>query len=373
MKPQLLILMILASSVGYAQNNMLFKDKHRQQMDSVGLTYLKANEVPGMAIGVLKGDNILYARGLGLKNKESGAPVSEHTVFHMASVSKPFVSTGIMILVEQGKVRLDDPVTKYLPYFRMDDKRYVDITIRQLLLHTAGIPDVGPSVNYEWDKPQFDDEALERHVKSLANKKLDFKPGRRKPAYSNNGYEILGDIIAKASGISFEAFMKQHILEPSKMKESSFLLSDIPENALSKPHVKTDEGKIVVSKVYPYNRKHAPSSCLHANIVDMLNFAKLNLNKGRYGETRIYSEETHRLLTEPQVRDNKIFEFGLGWTTAPYRDTYRVEFTGGDIGFDTVIIMVPTADFAIVILTNGDFNPPAFEVINTAFDLAIDY
>ena len=369
----LIIAFTLLTTLANSQNKIKISTQDEKLIDSVGQAYLSDNKAPGMGIGIIKNGKVLYAKGLGMKNKDTGEPVTAQTVFHMASVSKPFVSTAILQLVEQGKLNLDDLVTKHLPYFKMRDKRYKKITVKHLLLHTAGVPDVGPSPKYEWDKPQYDDKALERHVKSLASLKLDFRPGRRRPKYTNNGYEILGDIIAKASGMSFEAFLKKYLLKPSEMKNSSFLLSDIPKNLLSSPHVKNSQKQVVVSKVYPYNRKHAPSSCLHSNIDDMLKFAITNLYKGMYKQTRVFSEKTYDLLMTPLVRENKIYQYGMGWNVAPYGDTKRLEFTGGDIGFDTVIILVPSASFGIVVLTNGDFNPPAFDVINTAFDVAKKY
>ena len=365
--------LLLVTPLLQAQDIVQLSGRDEKRIDSVGHLFLQTHQLPGMAIGVLKNGKVLYSKGLGVRDKDTGDPVTNRTVFHMASVSKPFVSTAILQLVEQGKVRLDDRVTKHLPYFKMQDDRYQQITVEHLLLHTAGIPDVGPSPNYEWDKPQYDDEALERHVKSLAPLDLNFKPGRKRPSYTNNGYEVLGDIVAKASGTSFESFVQGHILDPVEMDGSSFLLTDIPTEALSSPHIKNSENEVVVSPVYPYNRKHAPSSCLHSNVDDMLKFAMTNLNKGEYRGTQVFTEETHNLLVRPQVRDNKIFQFGLGWTVAPYRDTERVEFTGGDVGFHTVVIMVPSASFAVVVLINGDFVPPAFDVINTCFDIAEKY
>lgn len=366
-------LFVLLFVLSYGQDVVTISAEHEKEIDSVGYLYLKNNQAPGMGIGVLKNGKVLYSKGLGLKDKNTSERVTNKTVFHMASVSKPFVSTAILQLVEQGKIHLDDLVIKHLPYFKMKDERYKKITVKQLLLHTSGVPDVGPSPNYEWDKPQYDEKSLERHIKSMVSLDLDFKPGRKKPAYTNNGYEILGDIIAKASGMSFESFMQKYILTPNEMNNSSFLLTDIPETLLCSPHIKNSRNEVVVSQVYPYNRKHAPSSCLHSNIEDMLKFALTNLNQGKYKEKQVFSEKSYHLLMNPQVRENKIFQYGLGWNIAPFRDTKRLEFTGGDVGFDTVIIMVPSASFAIVVLTNGDFNLPAFQVINTAFDIANQY
>ncbi|MEO1655262.1 MAG: serine hydrolase domain-containing protein, partial [Bacteroidota bacterium] len=193
---------LLLSAFAFGQEIIPIRPSDEKLIDSIGQLYLRTHQVPGMGIGVIKNGKVLYSKGLGLKDKNTGEVVTAQTVFHMASVSKPFVSTAILQLVEQGKIQLPDLVTKHLPYFKMKDERFQSITVEQLLLHTAGIPDVGPSPNYEWDKPQYDEQALERHVKSLATRELDFKPGRKKPAYTNNGYEVLGDLIAKASGMS---------------------------------------------------------------------------------------------------------------------------------------------------------------------------
>ena len=125
-----------------------------------------------------------------------------------------------MQLVERGIVDLDAPAVKYLPYFRLADDRYSQITVRQMVTHTSGMPDVD---DYEWDKPQYDDGALERYVRSLTNQKLLFAPGER-VQYSNMAFEILGDVVAKASGESFDDYVQRHILAPLQMTDSTVLL-----------------------------------------------------------------------------------------------------------------------------------------------------
>ena len=103
-------------------------------------------------------------------------PITTRSLFHMASITKPFVATSIMQLVEIGKIDLDAPVVKYLPYFHMADERYKTITARQLVTHTSGMPDVE---DYEWQKPQYDEGALERYVRRLSKLKLAFAPGEK--------------------------------------------------------------------------------------------------------------------------------------------------------------------------------------------------
>jgi len=103
---------------------------------------IRAHELPGLAVGIVADNEVVYARGFGVKSIETQAPISMTTLFHMASISKPFVATAIMRWVEQGRVRLDAPVVMYLPYFKLDDDRYRGITIQQMLSHVSGLPDV---------------------------------------------------------------------------------------------------------------------------------------------------------------------------------------------------------------------------------------
>jgi CubicO group peptidase (beta-lactamase class C family) len=157
---------------------------------------IEQGHLPGLAIGVVKSGRLIYAQGFGVNKIGGTSPIRSRSIFHMASVTKTFVGTAVMQLVESGKIDLEAPLIRYLPYFRLADERYRAITIRQMLSHSSGIPDVN---DYHWDKPEFDDGALERYVRSLAAKKLTFPPGA-KFGYSNPAYETLGDVIAKVSG-----------------------------------------------------------------------------------------------------------------------------------------------------------------------------
>ncbi len=135
----------------------------------------------GLAIGIVKSGELVYTQGFGVRSLETREPVTPRSLFHMASVSKPFVATAIVQLVEQGKLALDAPVVTYLPYFRLKDPRSKEITVRQMLSHTAGMPDAD---DYHWYAPEDDEEALERYVRSLAGEELIAAPGE-KYAYSN--------------------------------------------------------------------------------------------------------------------------------------------------------------------------------------------
>jgi CubicO group peptidase (beta-lactamase class C family) len=147
----------------------------------------------------------------------------------------PFVATAIMQLVEHGKLDLDDPVIKFVPYFRLKDLRYKEITVRQMVTHTSGMPDV---MNYYWDKPEYDDGALERYVRSLGDKTLRWAPGKEF-RYSNMAFEVLGDLVAKISGKSFDDYVAENILKPVGMKSSTLLYKSAEPAKLAGGHTLT--------------------------------------------------------------------------------------------------------------------------------------
>src|ERR1043166_4055777 len=231
----LIALVLGVSAPLYGQTSSASPDVTRLQTELEPQIYaaISKGRLPGMAIGVVKNGKLIYARGFGVSKLGTNAAITSRSLFHMASVTKTFVATAIMQLSEQGKIDLDAPLTKYLPYFKMNDERYRQIKIRQMLSHTSGIPD---TVNYHWDKPEYDAGALERFVRSIADQQLVFAPGD-KFAYSNTAYEILGDVIAKVSGESFEDYVQHQILTPLGMKDSTLLVREANAQLLSPPTV----------------------------------------------------------------------------------------------------------------------------------------
>jgi len=309
-----------------------------------------AFNIPGFAVGIIKEGKIIYAKGLGVQDLNTQTPLNTQSLFHMASVSKPFVATAIMQLREQGKIELDKKLIDYLPYFTMKDEKYKKITITHILTHSSGIPDVK---DYEWDNPQYDDAAAERYARSFKSKVLDFTPGE-KYSYSNAAFDILADVIAKVSGMTFENYMKKFIFEPIGMKNTTFYKPEVQKKLATKPHTLNNKLEMTVEKVYPYNRIHAPSSTLHSNIDDMLLWAKVNLNKGKIGNQKIYNETSYKLLTTGQRKISKPDSLGLSWFISPIKDFKLVRHSGGDTGYSTYIGFIPKNQSAIVLMANND-------------------
>lgn len=330
--------------------------KMESQLHGMLTDFVKNGPFPALAVGIVKDNQIIFTGEYGTANLSTGAPIDRSTLFHQASVSKTFVVTAIMQLVERGKVNLDSPIAIYLSYFKMEDERYQHITIRQLLNHTSGMPD---EEDYAWDRPEYDEESLERYVKSISRHKLLSKPGMNF-SYSNIAYEILGDLIAKVSGMSFEHYMKEHVLEPSGMHSSSFLKQEV-EAHLAAPHVlrTTDGYGGYISDVFPYNRAHGPSSTLYTNVKDMCQYMLMHLNQGitKDGHHSLESGSYDEMWKPHAATEygQQSAQVGLGWFLGEYKGCRIVSHSGWDTGFLSDLILLPDEKIAISVMTNCDY------------------
>ncbi|MFC1794212.1 serine hydrolase, partial [Planctomycetota bacterium] len=311
---------------------------------------MEGNNVPGFTIGIVKEGKVVYSKAFGTKNLDTGEKLTTHSLFHQASLTKPFVGTAIMQLIEKGKVNPEDSVIKYLPYFKLKDERYKTITIRQMVTHTSGMPDVQ---DYEWHNPAYDDGALERYVRSLGNEQLIAAPGE-KYRYSNMAFEVLGDLISKVSGMSFEEYVHKNILAPLKMQHSTLLKREAASKLMSTPHVKEGD-KTVVSRIYPYNRMHAPSSTLISNTADMCRWALANLNRGELDGSRILKESTYDVMWKPGSKVSA--GIGISWKLGKRGRDRIISHAGRDTGYRSFIMLVPEKSLGIVAATNYDRTP----------------
>ena len=318
------------------------------QIDTYLAGQVRTHKIPGLTAAVVRGGNVIYSGAFGVRQIGKGEILTPRHVFHFASVSKTLVATAIMQLVEKGKLRLDDSPAKFCPYFRLADHRYRRITIRQMLNHTSGMPDV---VTYEWDNPQLDKKALERYVREMATKRLLWAPGHGWQ-YSNMAFDVLGDVIAKVSGASFEEYAKLNILEPLGMVQSSFNYFEIDRALRTTGHV---GNPAIVSAVYPYNRRHAPSSTLNSSVTQMTRWIVANLNRGALDGHRILDTASYDLLWTPSTKMSpEDLQVGLGWFLSSY-DGHRIVFhDGGDTGFRSFLLLLPDDGIGIVLASNWE-------------------
>lgn len=310
----------------------------------------KAYQLPGLSIGIIENGEVIYKKGFGLQRMNSNVPVSPETVFQMGSLSKVFVATAIMQLVEQNKICLDEKLVTYLPYFRMKDERYKDVTIKQILTHTSCIPDVE---NFEWHKPQLDEGAAKRYIGTLQELSLMDEPGKMY-YYSNRAYNILADVIHVVSGSIFETYIRENLFVPLQMTSSTFIYSEIKEELLAWPHQLNRNFRNGMREIYPYNRIHAPSSTLYSSASDMMNWIMMNFNDGVFQNTQVIGKKAHALLMEPFVRTEPDTYMCLAWKKAVRQDHILFVSLGGEPGFKSFMVLAPEKKRAVIVSCNSD-------------------
>jgi CubicO group peptidase (beta-lactamase class C family) len=318
-----------------------------QEIDAYLKSLIDSGGIPGIAVGITNGSEIVYKKCFGVTSVQTKQKLEPSHIFHIASISKTFAATAIMQLHEKGKLDINKTLISYLPYFKFADNRYKKITIKQMLNHTSGMPDVE---DYEWEKGTSDEGAAERYTRSLVDNKLISEPGAEFH-YSNMAFDITADVIAKVSGMPFERYVKQNILDPLEMYESSFYFPDTKKSLRTSPHIGNPP---TVSVVYPYNRMHAPSSTLNTSILELAHWAIANINGGKYKATRILSPATHAMMMSPTFTIDAAEKraIGLSWFMYPYLGTLSYEHGGSDLGYRSMLTLIPAKKLGIIILCN---------------------
>ena len=332
-----------------------------QALEAIVQDFAHQHRLPGLAAGVWRRGEVILRMGVGNQDGPGSPPIDGETVFHLASVTKPFVATAVMQLVAADKMCLDCPLQRYLPYFSMQGPGAERITIRQVLTHTAGM---GDTSDFRWTTPEYDDGAVERYVRSLAALRLDFVPGSQW-RYSNRGFDVLADAIAKADGRPLEAVIQQRILAPLGMLRSTLLMSDIDSARMARGHRR--DGSLV--GYYPYNRRHAGSSTLHSTLDDMLRWAAANLGRGALDQRRILPTAAYEELWQPYWdiratvaegtrRAGYVFPYdslaiGLSWFLPVQEGRQLVYHSGSDPGFASAVLLSPSEQIGVVVLINA--------------------
>jgi CubicO group peptidase (beta-lactamase class C family) len=345
--------------------------RHYDSVEEQANAMLKGYNVPGMAIGLIRDGRLVYARGFGVQSVDTRRPMTEYSIMEVASLSKTFTGAAILQLQEAGRLTLDDAYVKHVPYFKMVDPRYKDITLRHLLAHTAGFPEV-PASEFlsEWEDPWLDEGAAERLVRSLdGGLMLRQDPGGSEYIYSGIGYQMLAVLIHDLTGELFEDYQRKHILDPLHMFKSTFLMSEVKPWDLAAAHIRDAAGTPIVWDHYPYTRQHAPDCCFFTNIVDMSHWVIANINHGSFFN-RIMQPETQAQLWVP-LYDNPWGWPGVGYNSGFWIMNYaesgigpvRMILTvGGAAGIETHATIFPEQGLAAIVFVNLKATPhdPAY-------------
>ncbi len=343
-------------------------------------------DLPGLAVGVVYQDEVIFTGGFGVKELGRPDPVDAETLFQIGSVSKSVAAGAIAALVDDGLVDWDDPVVKHLPWFHVKDPWVTrSMTIRDLLSHRSGMPGDAYPVLAVMDAR----EAAER-LSLLDNQ----GPLRQDYRYSNQGYGVAGLVVEAVTGMSWGDWVRERIFEPLQMHRSTaspyevwddrfvapaFLgsapagavsIADAPGRNAAMPHGVARDGSRRVLSWQSYDSMQAAGSVV-SSVSDLVNWIRLHLGAGTFGDEVVLSEASVAEMHAPQIRtevtalaepfaDEGPGAYGLGWSRSSFEGRTQLSHGGGIFGFPAFVAFLPEVGAGVAVLANGSLWTPYY-------------
>lgn len=311
------------------------------QMDAVLKAAFPADK-PGASAIVVKDGKVLFRKAYGMAPVELGVPLQPDMVFRLGSITKQFTAVAILMLAEDGKLALSDPIEKYLPGY--PTQGHV-ITIEHLLTHSSGIQSYTDIPGWMQDRilPDLKPLAL---IDGFKKEPMQFAPGTRF-RYNNSGYVMLGAIIEKASGQSYEAFLKQRIFEPLGMKSAHYG-SNEPILARRVPGYTEDNGVVANARYLSMTQPYSAGS-LVASVDDLAAW-----DAALYTEKLLKQASLAKAWTPYKTSDGTATTYGYGWSVDQLRGRLAIQHGGGIFGFSTYATRLPNEKVYVAVLANSD-------------------
>lgn len=342
-----------------------FVQQHPAVADAVTLLDLwiqeqmEYNHLPALSIGVIYDQELIWARGYGFADFEKQTPVTPETIFRMGSITKLFTSVAVLQLRDDGKLRLDDPVKKYLPWFEVQSsfEGEPEITVRHLLTHTAGLP--REAAFPYWTDHDF--PTREEIRAALPSQSAVFPPATRYK-YSNLGMALLGALVEEVSGEPLAQYLTENVLAPLGMTSTTLAPTEKHFQRMTKAFLRrTDDGHRKVADYYE-TRGIAPAANLVSSVEDMARFAALQFrgDAPEAGGAQILKGSTIREMHRPHwVYPSWTGGRGLGFAVSR-RNGKTIVFHGGWVaGHRSHLLLVPDEKLAVVAMTNADDASPS--------------
>jgi CubicO group peptidase (beta-lactamase class C family) len=295
---------------------------------------MQRQNIPGLALAVMKNGEIVRAEGYGFASIKLKKPAKPDTIFKIASISKQFIATGIMLLVQEGRLRLDDPVSKYL---EGTPASWKPITIRHLLTHTAGLVREPPG--FDPSKIRSDADV----IRSAYGVPLRFAPGD-KYEYSNVGYFALGEIIRRVSGQPWTEYLDVKVFKPSGMTATypTNTKATLPNRAQGY----VDNNRLREAGEWLALR---PSGAFLSTVLDMAKWDAM-----LYTDRILTADSRRQMWTPATLTDGSTYPYGFGWQLEPLHGRRTVHHSGGGPGARTKFARFVDDRLSIVVLINLD-------------------
>src|SRR5882724_11498252 len=331
-------LVVLAGFASLAPRVAAQRSGSAEAADRYVSTELARQRIPGFAVAILRGDQVILARGYGFANLEHRVRATDSTVFEVGSVTKQFTAAAVVMLSEQGRLRLSDPITQYLPE---GSSVWSGVTIQDVLTHTSGIPEYDADSTFDWHRDYTEDE----FVRLAAKRPLDFVPGESE-SYSSTGYFLLGVIVHRVSGVTWGEFLQRHVFRPLNMRTA---------------HVNS-EADIIPNRAAGYeftndtlrNQEWVPPTI--SSTADLgLSLSARDLAGWAVGldHEKVLSHAGLEASWSPvRLKSGESYPYGFGWHVTQQRGYRRIGHGGSWQGFQASIQRYPDFHLTVIVLAN---------------------
>jgi D-alanyl-D-alanine carboxypeptidase len=325
----LLVVWTLASAIARAQQS------ESNQVDEYVKQRMRESPIPGLSLAVVKNGKIMKTSGYGAANLETGTPAGPETEYRIASISKQFIASAILLLVQEGRIGLDDKAAKYLDGA---PNSWSQISIRQLLTHTSGI------ARDPADYHPYREQPITEVIQSAYELPLSFQPGE-KWLYSNVGYYLLAEVVSKASGMPWDAFISENIFGPAQMSatQTGTAVGIVPHRASGYQWTNTGaanaENWIAVR----------PSSAFLSTVLDLAKWDVFLSSSG------FLNDSSRRMMWSPAtLNDNTPAGYGFGWYVDSFLGQTRIHHDGQYPGFRSDYERFDNDKLSVIVLANSD-------------------
>ncbi|USS40663.1 serine hydrolase [Thermococcus aggregans] len=322
---------------------------------------MSENKMPGISIALVEDSEVVYSRGFGFRNLETGAPATPRTVYGIGSITKSFTALAIMQLVEKGLISLDDPVEKYIPIKLRPFGE--PVRIHHLLTHSSGIPSLGYAeafidgilnIGHGWLPVATPEDVIT--FAQDAEKWAFTKPGERF-FYSNSGYVMLGKIISEVSGMPYEEYVKENILKPLEMNRSYFFKEEVDKDPdVATGYVIDPQKEAHIPKSFPYGI--TADGGLLSNVLDLAKYLTMYINRGEYNGVKIVEKDSIESMETPYIKVPwEIFGgegYGYGLIIHPdFLGERLIQHSGSVLIYTGFIGYIPEKKLGVAVLANS--------------------
>ncbi len=298
--------------------------------------------IPGAAVAIVQGDRVIFAKGFGTANIETGETVRPEMLFRLGSTTKMFTATALVGLAVEGKIDLNAAVGRYISGL---PPRLSQVTANQLLSHTAGLQDVAPMYG------SHDDGALGSGIHSWTDAWLFTSPGKIF-SYSNPGYWMAGYLVEVTSGKPYADAMEARVFQPLGMTRTTLRPTMAMTYPLAQGHEET-AGKLQIARPAAYNAASWPAGSIFSNTTDLAQFTIAFLNDGRINGKQALDPRVIALLSSPHAAyPDSSQSYGYGLTIRKLRGVAVVEHGGSRMGYGSSVVMAPERRVAVIVQTN---------------------